>query len=252
MVKLCLPAHVRCNFAVVVPAYDEVENVPELVRELRSTFERFELGGEVLLVDDGSSDATADVALREGKDWPGLKVLRHSRNLGKTEALLTAAGATQAEWLVLFDADLQHSTDDIPRFLERLAMGSDIVTGRKVGHYPKQLVSILYNRVSRLLFRVPVSDLNSMKAFRRSILGSVSLRHDWHRFLVVLAYARGFSATEIDITLYPRRHGRSKYTGPRRILFALLDLVVVAASLLIWRRSWRQRPWGASRLLRQI
>lgn len=222
-----LSGRMRADFAVVVPAYDEAEMVPDLVAALRDTFERYDLAGEVLLVDDGSSDGTGDLAEREGDGWERLRVLRHRSNRGKTEALLTAAAATDKSFLVLFDADLQHLPDEIPRFLARLQEGSDIVTGRKVGAYDKRHVSGVYNWLSRRIFDVPVSDLNSMKAFRREILDELTLRHDWHRFFVVLAHARGWSVSEIDIELYPRRAGRSKYRGPFRVLVGMLDLVSV-------------------------
>jgi len=226
----------RGDFAVVIPAYNEAENIPDLVRELRATFERFGLEGEVILVDDGSTDGTADLARRLTADWENFKVLSHRRNFGKTEALLTGAEATDARWIVLYDADLQHAPDEIVRFLAKLDEGWDIVTGRKVGAYEKGFVSGIYNRLNRLLFKVPVSDLNSMKAFRRDILDEVFLRHDWHRFFVVLAYARGFSITEIDITLYPRRHGMPKYSGRSRIVVGLLDLISVAFFMFFARK----------------
>src|SRR5690606_26575029 len=153
-----------------------------------------------------------------------------------THAMLTAAAHTQRTWLVLFDADLQHLPDEIPRFLAKLQEGWDIVTGRKVGAYDKAVVSTIYNRLSRRIFRVPVSDLNSMKAFRREILEEVGLRRDWHRFFVVLAHARGWTVTEIDVTLYPRRAGVSKYQGPLRIMIGLLDLTSVWFLLLFSRK----------------
>jgi glycosyltransferase involved in cell wall biosynthesis len=231
-----LSARARRDFAVIVPAFDEAENAADLVRELRATFERFGLEGEVLVIDDGSTDDTASRIEHEAAGWDRLRVLRHRRNFGKTEALLTGAEATDRTWLVLFDADLQHRPDEIPRFLARLDEGWDIVCGRKVGHYRKRTVSGIYNRLSRSVFGIPVSDTNSMKAFRREILDEVHLRHDWHRFFVVLAYARGFSATEIDIPLFPRRHGTAKYAGRGRIVVGLLDLVSVAFFLFFARK----------------
>ena len=137
---------------------------------------------------------------------------------------------------MIFDADLQHSPNEIPRFLEKLAEGWDIVTGRKLGAYSKRTVSSIYNRLSRKIFNVPVSDLNSMKAFRKEILSPLTLRHDWHRFFVVLAHARGATVTEIDIDLYPRRAGISKYTSKFRILVGLLDLVSVGFLLMFSRK----------------
>ncbi|MEO5511949.1 MAG: glycosyltransferase family 2 protein [Longimicrobiales bacterium] len=226
----------RRDFTVVVPAYNEVENVADLVRELKATFHRHNLEGTVLLVDDGSTDGTGVVASEFAADWPALHVLHHRRNRGKTEAMVTAADATDRQWLILFDADLQHSTEDIPRYLEKLDEGWDIVTGRKIGPYEKRLVSSAYNRLSRKIFNIPVSDTNSMKGFRRSILDEVHLRHDWHRFFVVLAYAQGYSATEIDIALFPRVKGEAKYAGKGRIVVGLLDLVSVAFFLFFSRK----------------
>jgi glycosyltransferase involved in cell wall biosynthesis len=226
----------RRDFAVVVPAYDEVEVVPELVQELRRVFREYDLHGEIILVDDGSTDGTGAAAEREAAGWDAFRVLRHRTNLGKTEALVTAASATERTYLILFDADLQHAPDEFPRFLARLQEGWDIVTGRKVGVYAKRHVSGVYNLLSRKIFDIPVSDLNSMKAFRREILQGMQLRHDWHRFFVVLAHARGWSVSEIDIELFPRRAGRPKYQGSFRILVGALDLISIWFLLIFSRK----------------
>ena len=231
-----LSVEARHDFAVVIPAFNEAAVVPDLIAELQATFERHELTGEILVVDDGSTDGTGDLVEREAGDWEAVRVLRHRSNLGKTEAMMTAARSTDRTFLVLFDADLQHLPDEIPRFLEALHDGSDIVTGRKVGAYDKRAVSSLYNALSRRIFRVPVSDLNSMKAFRRQILDDLHLRHDWHRFFVVLAHARGYSVNEIDIELHPRRAGVSKYTGLFRIVVGVMDLLSVWFLLLFSRK----------------
>ena len=226
-VKIELPPSIRANFAVIIPAYNEVENVPALFAALRATFQKHDLGGEIILVDDGSTDGTYDAALEETRTFPRARVLRHRRNLGKTEAMVTAADATESEYVILFDADLQHSTEEIPRFLEKLAEGWDVVTGRKVGRYEKRAVSSVYNLLSQRLFAVPVRDLNSMKAFRTEILQEIPLRHDWHRFFIVLAHDQGYSLSEIDIELFPRHAGVAKYSGRRRILVGVGDLLVV-------------------------
>jgi len=226
----------RRDFTVIVPAFNEAPVVPDLVRELRAAFERHQLQGDVILVDDGSTDGTAEAAEKAAAGWNRLRVLRHANNRGKTEAMVTAAEAGTGGTLVLFDADLQHSPDDIPRFLDKLDEGWDIVTGRKIGAYDKRVVSNLYNRLSRTIFDVPVSDLNSMKAFRARVLDGLLLRHDWHRFFVVLAHARGASVTEIDVELHARRAGESKFRGPFRILVGLVDLVSVWFLLLFSRK----------------
>jgi glycosyltransferase involved in cell wall biosynthesis len=222
-----LPEELRRNFAVVIPAFNEVENMAALFAALQETFARHHLDGEIIVVDDGSTDGTYEAALREGAGFPRLRVLRHRLNQGKTEAMLTGAAAAATDYLILFDADLQHSPEEFPRYLAKLAEGWDIVTGRKRGAYEKRAVSSVYNRLSQRLFEVPVRDLNSMKAFRREILDEVALRHDWHRFFVVLAHARGYTVTEIDIDLYPRHAGVAKYSGRGRVLVGVGDLLVV-------------------------
>ena len=217
------------SFAVLVPAFDEATNMPDLFAELAQTFRSHGIDGEVIVVDDGSGDGTLEAA-REAATAAGLErvqLLRHRINRGKTSAIVTGARATDAEVLVLFDADLQHSTDEIPRFLEKLDSGLDVVTGRKVGKYDKQIVSGIYNGLAGRLFHVPVRDMNSMKAFRREVLDDLQLREDWHRYLVVLAHWKGWKIGEIDIELLPRRHGESKYGGHGRIVVGMLDLVAV-------------------------
>lgn len=233
---MSLPTGLRSNFAVIIPAYDEVENMADLFENLASTFQRHGLGGEVILVDDGSADGTAEQAAAQAGGLARFQLVRHRRNLGKTEALLSGAAVAQADWIILFDADLQHSTDEIPRFLAEIEKGFDIVCARKIGGYEKGLVSRIYNWLSRSIFRVPVRDLNSMKIFRKSILDEIRLRHDWHRFFVVLAHARGYRVGEIDVALHARRHGRSKYSGSGRILIGTLDLLSVWFQLFFSRK----------------
>jgi glycosyltransferase involved in cell wall biosynthesis len=219
---------VKPAFSVIVPAFNEAENIAPLFEALEATFARHALNGEVILVDDGSSDETWPLAVAAAaRMGDRARVARHRRNLGKTEAMLTGAREAASDVFIVFDADLQHSTEEIPRFMAEMDKGWDIVTGRKIGAYEKRAVSSVYNRLSRFLFDVPVRDLNSMKAFRREVLDNVSLRHDWHRFFVVIAYAQGFSVTEIDIELFPRRAGVSKYTGIGRVASSVGDLLVV-------------------------
>ena len=225
--------------SVIVPAYDEAENMSELFAELAETFRTSGLDAEVVLVDDGSRDGTLeaarDAAAAAGVDDRAV-LLRHPRNRGKTEALLTAAEHARGDVLVLFDADLQHDTAEIPRFVAKLDAGADLVAGRKVGRYEKRFISGIYNRLARAIFRVPARDMNSMKAFRAEVLDGMRLRHDWHRYLVVLAHADGYLVDEIDIELRPRRHGVSKYTGSWRIVVGMLDLIAVWVQLVFARK----------------
>ena len=224
--------------SIVIPAFNESQNMPELFEELAEMLDANELDAEIVLVDDGSSDDTLGAARRasESAELREVTFLQHRHNRGKTEALITAARAARGEYLVLFDADLQHSPVEIPRFVEQLDAGVDVVVGRKVGAYDKRFVSGLYNWLARKIFRVPVRDLNAMKAFRAEILERVHLRHDWHRYLVVLAHAEGYGVGELDIELYPRRHGEPKYSGRTRIIVGMLDMLAVWIQLVFSRK----------------
>ncbi len=226
----------RSNFSVVIPALNESQNIPELFSEIEATFREHELDGEVIFVDDGSTDDSLEIARREGTRLKQFKLERHRRNLGKTEALITGSRAAETDWILLFDADLQHSPSEIPRLLAEVEKGYDIVCGHKVGKYKKRLVSGLYNWLSRRAFRVPARDLNSIKIFRKTVLDEIHLRHDWHRFFVVLAHARGYRVGEIDVRLYPRRRGIPKYGGSGRVFVGLLDLLAVWFLLLFSRK----------------
>jgi hypothetical protein len=129
--------------------------------------------------------------------------------------------------LVFYPADLQFKPEDIPRLVAPiLADQSDMVTGFKEGKYEKAFVSGIYNRLSRTLFHVPVKDLNSVKAYRREIMDSLPVRPDWHRYMIVLAAAQGFSVSEIPVPLYPRNAGKSKF-GLSRIPVGVLDMLSV-------------------------
>ncbi len=234
--ELQLNPEIRRNFSVVIPALNESESIPDLISELEATFREHELDGEVILVDDGSTDDSVEVAQREGKRLKRFKLERHSRNLGKTEALVSGTRAAETDWIILIDADLQHPPREIPRFLAQVGKGYDVVCGRKVGKYNKRLVSGAYNWLSRKIFHVPVRDLNAMKIFRKEVVQHIQLRHDWHRFFVVLAYARGYRIGEIDVPVEPRRKGASKYRGSGRVFIGFLDLLAVWFQLMFGRK----------------
>jgi hypothetical protein len=128
---------------------------------------------------------------------------------------------------VFYPADLQFRPEDIPRLVAPILAGdSDMVAGFKMGRYEKRFVSGIYNRLSRALFDVPVRDLNSVKAYRREVMEAIPVRPDWHRYMIVVAHAEGYTVSEIPVPLYPRHAGRSKF-GLGRIPVGVLDMLSV-------------------------
>jgi glycosyltransferase involved in cell wall biosynthesis len=222
--------------SVVVPAYNEADNIIPLMQEFSKMFSGSKMNGEVILVDDGSTDKTFLKAKECQEKYKFLKVLLHKRNRGLTDALMTGFSKARGRIFVFWPADLQYLPQEIPKLVERIDGGYDVVCGWKQGRYGiKRFVSFVYNLLSRVLFRVGVHDLNSVKAFRREIINDVPFRKDWHRYMVVMAAEKGYEVGEVKVSLHPRRFGQSKF-GFWRIPVGFLDLLSVKFQLSFMRK----------------
>jgi len=224
------------DVSVLVPAKDEADNLPEFLRLCAAALGPAGFSFEVVVVDDGSRDATASVLEGLRAAYPFLQVVRHRRQRGIAEALRSGIERSAGEICVFYPADLQYVPEDIPRLVAPILEGrADIVTGTKQGRYEKAFVSRIYNRLCRWLFGVQVEDLNSVKAWRRDVMAGVPLRPDWHRFMVVIAAADGFRLTSVPVPLHPRRAGTSKFNWTR-IPIGVLDLLSVWFQLQFGRK----------------
>jgi glycosyltransferase involved in cell wall biosynthesis len=220
------------DVSVVVPAFNEEGNLPLLAEKFAAMFAKADFSGEVILVDDGSTDNTHAAALECRQRYPFWKVERHRVNRGLTAALETGFAAARGRIFVFYPADLQYLPEDIPKMIQRINEGYDVVTGWKQGSYGvRRFVSAVYNGVSRTLFPVGVHDLNSVKAFRREVVENLTFRRDWHRYMVVMAAYAGYRVGEVKVQLHPRHSGQSKFSGVSRILIGVLDLVAVKFQL---------------------
>jgi hypothetical protein len=215
------------DVSVLVPAKDEAENLPLFMEQAAATFASASDNYEVIVIDDGSTDQTWRVLQELADQYPFLRIERHRARRGIAEALRTGYLAARGSVLVFYPADMQFKPEDIPRLAAPILAGqADMVTGFKEGKYDKAFVSGIYNRLSRALFHVPVKDLNSVKAYRREIMDVLPIRPDWHRYMIVIAAAEGFTVTEIPVPLYPRHAGKSKF-GLSRIPVGVLDMLAV-------------------------
>jgi glycosyltransferase involved in cell wall biosynthesis len=216
------------DVSVLVPAKDEAENLPLFMEQAAAAFANAPHRYEVIVIDDGSTDGTPAVLATLMERYSFLRVARHRSQRGIADALRTGFLHAAGNVLVFYPADLQFKPEDIPRLVAPvLADEADMVTGFKQGEYDKQFVSGIYNGLSRWLFNVKVKDLNSVKAYRREIMEGLPARPDWHRYMIVIAAAQGYTVTEIMVPLYPRHAGKSKFATWRRIPIGVLDMLSV-------------------------
>jgi glycosyltransferase involved in cell wall biosynthesis len=224
------------DVSVLVPAKDEAPNLPEFVRLCAEALGPAGFSFEVVIVNDGSRDESARVLRELERQHPFLRVVTHRRQRGIADALRSAGDVARGDIFVFYPADLQYLPEDIPSLVRPVLEGrADIVTGTKQGKYEKAFVSRIYNALCRWLFGVRVSDLNSVKAYRREVMLGVPLRPDWHRYMVVIAAADGFRLDSLPVPLYPRRSGTSKFNW-RRIPIGFFDLVSVWFQLRFGRK----------------
>jgi glycosyltransferase involved in cell wall biosynthesis len=224
------------DVSVLVPAKDESDNLPEFIQRCAQALGPAGFSFEVIVVNDGSRDGTDRVLRELQRQYPFLEIVTHRRQRGIADALRSAGDVARGDIFVFYPADLQYLPEDIPGLVAPILENrADIVTGTKQGKYEKAFVSRVYNGLCRWLFGVRVTDLNSVKAYRREVMLGVPLRPDWHRYMVVIAAADGYRLTSLPVPLYPRRAGTSKFNW-RRIPVGMFDLVSVWFQLRFGRK----------------
>ena len=224
------------DVSVLVPAKDEADNLAEFVRLTREAMLPLPFAVELVIINDGSHDGTAKLLDELTAKHPFVRVVTHRTQRGIADALKSGADVARGRVLVYYPADLQYLPSDIPSLVGPILEGqADVVTGTKQGGYNKRFVSGIYNTLSRWLFGVRVKDLNSVKAYRRDLMEIVTMRPDWHRFMVVIAASQGFRLAERPVPVHPRRAGSSKF-GVGRIPVGALDLLSVWFQLRFGRK----------------
>jgi glycosyltransferase involved in cell wall biosynthesis len=217
------------RLSVVIPIFNEEQNITPLYRELKTVLEGMRAEHEVIFVDDGSNDGSDEVLQRLAKNDKGIKVIQFRKNFGQTAAIAAGVEHARGEIIVTMDGDGQNDPRDIPRLLEKLEQGYDVASGwrknRKDPLLNKRFPSALANRLISWLTRVKLHDYGcTLKAYRRDILKDVRLYGEMHRFIPAYASWVGARITEMEVAHHPRRHGRSKY-GLSRTTSIILDLM---------------------------
>jgi len=226
-----MSAQPRPELSIVVPLYNEEESLPLLVEKLLAALRPLGRSFELVLVDDGSSDATASVLRRLAAETPELVAVLLRRNYGQTPAMSAGFDVSRGDLIVTLDGDLQNDPADIPMLLEQLEQGYDLVSGwrhQRQDHAVSRLLpSKLANRLIARVTGVRLHDYGcSLKAYRRELVDDISLYGELHRFLPALAFIEGARITEVKVNHKARQFGQSKY-GIDRTFRVLMDLLTV-------------------------
>lgn len=219
------------DISVVVPLYNEEESIPLLYEKLTTSLDEYGRPYEIIIVDDGSTDTSFTLLRNLAREDARLRIIRFRRNFGQTAAFSAGFDHARGEVVITIDADLQNDPYDIPKLMERVDAGYDIVSGwrkdRKDRFLDRKLPSIIANRLISNVTDVRLHDYGcSLKAYRREILQDVQLYGELHRFIPALASQVGGTVTEVPVNHYARQFGTSKY-GISRTIRVMLDLITV-------------------------
>lgn len=212
--------------SVIIPFYNEEENLVELIKRLTTEFDAMKEKYEIILIDDGSTDNYEKILPKKS---PELHVLKHRKRLGKGRALETGVAQSNGDIIVFMDADLQDDPSDLPKFMNKINEGYDFVNGwrkERLDPIAKTLPSSIFNYfLLKKLLKSRYHDINcGFKVMRREVLAEFVFYGDNYRFLPILVDRRGFKTTEVVVNHHPRMHGVSKY-GFYRIFFGFFDTV---------------------------
>ncbi len=220
------------NLSLVIPVFNEAKSLPELYQEIVHELENLQPAPpfEIVFADDGSWDSTLSLLHELQAQDPRIHIVSLRRNFGKSAALSAGFKIAKGDIIITLDADLQDQPSEIPKLLEHLDEGFDLVSGWKSPRcdvWSKRLASRIFNFFTALLTGVPLHDVNSgFKAYRRAVIEEIRVYGEMHRYIPVLASYRGFRVGEVGVKHSPRKHGKSKY-GASRLAGGFLDLLTV-------------------------
>jgi glycosyltransferase involved in cell wall biosynthesis len=220
----------HAGISVIVPLYNEEQNLEPLHRELSDSLQAFGRPYEIIFVNDGSADGSTSMLERLAALDPQVTVIHLRRNFGKAVALSTGFREARGDIVITLDADLQDNPVEIPRFVAGIESGYDLVSGwkyRRKDPLSKRIPSRIFNRAVSAATGIKLHDFNcGFKAYSRRLVDHLQLYGELHRYIPALAHGEGYRVTEIQVDHRPRIHGKSKY-GWERYMRGLLDLLTV-------------------------
>ena len=219
------------DISIVVPVYNEQDNVEAVYTGIRAALMSIGCSFEVIMVDDGSTDGSYRLLTAIASEDTSLKVIRFRRNFGQTAAMAAGFDYAKGDIIIPMDGDLQNDPSDIPRLIEKINEGYDVVSGwrsdRKDTFITRKIPSIMANALISRMTGVHLHDYGcTLKAYRREVLDGINLYGEMHRFVPALASQFGAKVAELPVNHRPRLHGVSKY-GISRTLRVILDLMTV-------------------------
>ncbi|RTZ67928.1 MAG: glycosyltransferase [Aquificaceae bacterium] len=219
------------TISVVIPVYNEEENLKPLYGELKEVLKSLPYEYEIIFVDDGSTDGSYEILKKLALEDKKVKVIRFRRNYGQTAAMYAGFQYAQGDVIITMDGDLQNDPHDIPKLLEKINEGYDIVSGWRKNRKDPFLTRILPSKIANWIISkvtgVHLHDYGcTLKAYRKEVAKNFRLYGDMHRFLPAVAKSFGAKITEIVVNHRPRIHGRSKY-GIGRTVRVILDIFLV-------------------------
>lgn len=217
--------------SIVVPIYNEVESLPQLVNAITTTLTATGLSYELICIDDGSKDGSGMLLKQQAQTHPNLRAILLRRNYGQTAAMAAGFNNARGKAIVTLDGDLQNDPVDIPLLLAKLDEGYDLVSGWRKNRQDAALTRLLPSKIANWLIgkvtEVKLHDYGcSLKAYRSELVADMNLYGELHRFLPALAFIEGAKITEIPVNHHARRHGKSKY-GLGRTFRVVMDLFTV-------------------------
>ena len=228
--------------SIIVPAFNEEGSIKDTVSQILDVISSECINGEVIIVDDGSTDRTGQILDELSRNTNRVKVLHHRKNLGKTEALAKGFNQSKGDVIIFFDADLQYDPKDIPRYIEKILVDNyDVVTGWRTTRsqaepLPKLVAGRIFNSINRILFRMPIHDFNcGLRGFKAEVLENIPFRAGNHRNILITAESLGYKISEIPVIERARIHGKSKY-GSERLLEGGMDLLALKFRLSFFKR----------------